>query len=151
MPETDPRVAELHARKVTPEEYHEIRRLWQVHSIAEDRRDIPGLISTLTEDCVYELVQTGHRWPGHEGARRFYTEMLAAFPDIHFALRNIVIGPQGVFEEAHVTATHAGPWLNFPPPTGGRIEFDVLILFPWDPQKRKFSGERVWFHLPTPA
>ncbi|GJQ21606.1 MAG: hypothetical protein HBSIN02_19610 [Bacteroidia bacterium] len=148
MPETDPRVAELHARKITPEEYHEIRRLWQVHSIAEDRRDIPGLISTLTEDCVYELVQTGHRWPGHDGARRFYTEMLEAFPDIHFVLRNIVIGPQGVFEEARVTATHIGRWLHFPPPSNRPIEFDVLILFPWNPHRKKFTGERVWFNLP---
>lgn len=87
---TEPRVAELHTRKVTPEQYHEIRRLWQIHSIAEDKRDIPGLISTLTEDCVYELVQTGNRWTGHDGARQFYTEMLAAFPDIHFELQNIL-------------------------------------------------------------
>lgn len=145
---TEPRVAELHSRKVTPEQYHEIRRLWQIHSIAEDKRDIPGLISTLTEDCVYELVQTGNRWVGHDGARQFYTEMLAAFPDIHFELQNIVIGPQGVFEEAHVTGTHLGTWLHFPPPSGKKIEFDVLILFPWDLEQRKFKGERVWFLLP---
>ncbi len=147
-PVTSPRVAELHSRKVSPEEYHEIRRLWQIHSIAEDRRDIPGLISTLTEDCRYELVQTGDHWDGHDGARRFYTEMLGAFPDVHFELQNIVIGPQGVFEEAHVTGTHVGRWLHFPPPSGKRIEFDVLILFPWDPGKKKFTGERVWFLLP---
>ncbi len=145
---TEPRVAELHSRKITPEEYHEIRRLWQVHSIAEDKRDIPGLISTLTDDCVYELVQTGDRWVGHDGATKFYTEMLAAFPDVHFELQNIVVGPQGVFEEAHVTGTHRGKWLNFPPPSGTLIEFDVLILFPWDLTKRKFRGERVWFLLP---
>jgi predicted ester cyclase len=144
---TDPRVAELHARKVTPELYHEIRRLWQIHSIAEDRRDIPGLMSTLTDDCVYELVQTGHRWEGKEGAARFYSEMLAAFPDIHFELQNIIIGPQGVFEEAHATGTHVGPWLNFRPPSGKKIEFSVLILFPWDMEKRKFAGERIWFLL----
>jgi predicted ester cyclase len=145
---TNPRVTELHARKVTPKLYHEIRRLWQVHSIAEDKRDIPGLMSTLTDDCVYELVQTGNRWEGKEGATRFYTEMLAAFPDIHFELRNIVIGPQGVFEEAHVTGTHVGAWLNFQPPSGSTIAFDVLILFPWDLEKRKFTGERIWFLLP---
>jgi predicted ester cyclase len=146
---TDSRIAELHARKITSELYHEIRRLWQVHSIAEDKRDIPGLLSTLTDDCVYELVQTGHRWPGHEGARRFYTEMLAAFPDIHFDLQNIVIGPQGVFEEALVAGTHVGPWLNFPAPTGKVVHFEVLILFLWDPEQRKFKGERVWFQLPN--
>ena len=82
--------------------------------IAEDNRDLPGLISTLTEDCVYELVQTGHRWEGHEGAARFYGGLLGAFPDIDFQLTDIVIGPQGVCEEADVTGTHEAEWLGDP-------------------------------------
>src|SRR5919199_6357575 len=105
-------VVDLLRRDLSPGEYDEIRELWKRHSIAEDGRDLPGLISTLTEDCVYELVQTGERWDGHEGAARFYTELLAAFPDIRFDLTDIVIGPQGVCEEAQVTATRTGAWLG---------------------------------------
>ena len=81
----------------------------RLHSKAEDARDIAGLMATLTEDCVYELVQTGHRWAGHSGATRFYMELLSAFPDIQFALTSIVVGPQGVCEEAVVDGTHQGP------------------------------------------
>ncbi len=103
------RILELLRRPVDVDEYAEIRELWKAHSIAEDNRDLPGLIATLTEDCVYEVMGTGARWEGHEGAARFYTELLTAFPDIHFDLEYIVIGPQGVCEEARVTATHAGP------------------------------------------
>jgi predicted ester cyclase len=124
-------------------EHDEIRELWKRHSIAEDNRDLPGLISTLTEDCVYELVQTGHRWEGHDGAARFYMELLAAFPDIHFDLTDIVIGPQGVYEEADVTGTHEADWLGFPP-SGERLTWKVGILFPWDPQRRLFRGERIY-------
>jgi predicted ester cyclase len=124
-------------------EHDAIRELWKKHSIAEDNRDLPGLISTLTEDCVYELVQTGHRWEGHEGAARFYTELLTAFPDIHFDLTGIVIGPQGVYEEADVTGTHEHDWLGFPP-SGERLSWKVGILFPWDPDRRLFRGERVY-------
>jgi steroid delta-isomerase-like uncharacterized protein len=133
-------------RPITPELYRRIWHEWKTHSIAEDRRDIPGLLSTLTEDCVYELAQTGHRWHGHEGAARFYTELLTAFPDIHFDLQNIVIGPQGVFEEALVTATHQGDWLGAPP-SGRQITFTVIIFFPWDVERGKFAGERVYFDL----
>ena len=104
----DDAILDVYRREVTPELYTEIRELYKTHSIAEDARDLPGLISTLTPDCVYELVQTGHRWEGHEGAARFYTELLTAFPDIQFDLTDIVIGPQGVCEEANVTATHRG-------------------------------------------
>ncbi len=136
-------VVELIRRDVTPGGYDEIRELWKKHSIAEDNRDLPGLISTLTEDCVYELAQSGHRWEGHEGAARFYTELLTAFPDIHFDLTDIVIGPQGVCEEARVTATHEARWLDYDP-TGEKLAWRVVIFFPWDPERKLFRGEKVF-------
>ena len=126
-----------------PGDYDAIRELWKKHSIAEDARDLPGLISTLTPDCVYELAQTGHRWEGHEGAAQFYTQLLTAFPDIHFDLTDIVIGPQGVCEEARVTGTHAARWLDYEP-SGERLTWRVVIFFPWDPERRLFRGEKVY-------
>ena len=47
-----------------------------------------------------------------------------------------------MFELAHVTGTHERQWLDFPG-TGERIEFETVIYFPWDPEKRKFRGEKV--------
>jgi len=133
------------------EEHAEIRELWKRHSIAEDERDLAGLISTLTEDCLYELVGTGHRWAGHEGATRFYTGLLGTFPDIDFQLTDIVIGPQGVYEEADVTGTHQGEWLGVPP-SGERLAWKVAILFPWDRDRRLFRGERIFTAgLPLPG
>ena len=136
-------VLELLRRDVEPETYREIRELWKRHSIAEDQRDLDGLIATLTEDCVYEMPWTGHVWRGHEGARRFYTELLEAFPDIDFQLTDIVIGPQGVCEEATAVGTHQKEWLGRPP-SGERESFQVLIFFPWDPEKRLFKGEKMY-------
>ena len=140
------RILELLRRPSDPDEHEAIRELWKVHSIAEDNRDLPGLISTLTEDCVYTVAGTGARWERHEGAARFYTELLTAFPDIHFDLDYIVIGPQGVCEEAVVTATHEGRWLDHEP-TGDRLEWRNAIFFPWDPVARKFKGEMVYTDL----
>ena len=137
-------IRSLLRREITPELYQRIRAEWTAHSIAEDARDIPGLLATLTEDCVYEVVQEEAVWRGHEGATRFYTGLLTAFPDIHFDLQQIVIGPQGVWEEAHVTGTHRGDWLGHTA-TGRAVQFHVLIFFPWDEQKQKFKGERVYF------
>jgi predicted ester cyclase len=140
------RILDLLRRPVDPDEVAEIRELWKVHSLAEDRRDLPGLISTLTEDCVYTVAGTGVRWEGHAGAARFYTELLTAFPDIQFDLDFIVIGPQGVCEEAVVTATHEGRWLSFEP-TGEPITWRNAIFFPWDPVRRLFRGETVYTDL----
>jgi predicted ester cyclase len=129
------------------DDYGAVRDLWKAHSLAEDARDIAGLMATLTDDCVYELVQTGHRWEGHAGATRFYTELLTAFPDIDFALTSIVVGPQGVCEEAVVNGTHRAPWLGVEP-SGERLVWRNVIFFPWDPERRLFTGERVYTFFP---
>lgn len=140
-----PAVRELLAME--PDDYVDVRELWKAHSKAEDARDIAGLMATLTDDCVYELVQTGHRWEGHEGATRFYTELLTAFPDIDFSLTNIFVGPQGVCEEAVVVGTHRAPWLGIEP-TGERMVWRNVIFFPWDRERRLFTGERVYTFFP---
>ena len=143
-------VRELLRRQVDSTEYQAIRELWKLHSKAEERRDLPGLLATLTEDCVYEIVGTEHVWHGHEGASRFYAGLLGGFPDIDFQLTNIVIGPQGVCEEADVTGTFENEWLGVPP-TGERLAWQVTIFFPWERQQRLFSGERVYTAgLPLP-
>ena len=124
-------------------EQRRIKRLWVRHSIAEDRRDIDGLIATLAPECVYEIVGTGLRWEGHAGARAFYTELFAAFPDNHFALTDIVIGPQGVFEAVVLEATHRGPFAGLQP-TGRHVRLELAILFPWDPAAQRFTGEQIF-------
>jgi predicted ester cyclase len=139
-------VRELLRRPVDADEYDVIRELWKRHSKAEDKRDLPGLLSTLTEDCVYEIVGTEHVWNGHEGAARFYTGLLGSFPDIDFQLTDIVIGPQGVCEEADVTGTHEQDWLDYAA-TGERVEFRVVIFFPWNPSAKLFTGEKIHVDL----
>jgi predicted ester cyclase len=132
------------ARRFDPVELRAIKRLWVRHSIAEDARDIDGLVATLAPDCLYEVVPTGQRWEGHDGARTFYTDLFAAFPDNRFALNDIVVGPQGVFEAAQLTGTNRGPWAGVPA-SGLPVSLQVLILFPWDSVTERFGGERIWF------
>ncbi len=139
-----PSVKERLGRPFDPAELRRIKRLWVRHSIAEDRRDIDGLVATLSSDCVYEIVPTGQRWEGHSGARDFYAELFGAFPDNAVALSDIVVGPQGVFEVATLTGTNLGPWAGAEA-TGLPIALQVLILFPLDPATERFAGERIWF------
>jgi steroid delta-isomerase-like uncharacterized protein len=127
-----------------PTTYETIRRLWIDHSKAEDARDLGGLLATLAEDCVYEIVPTGQRWEGHAGATRFYTSFLGAFPDVKFDLQDIVIGPQGVIEITRMTGTHRGEWAG-QPASNRRVETLIVIHFPWEPEVGKFAGERIYF------
>ncbi len=137
-------VQEQLARDVTPELYEKIRRLWISHSIAEDNRNLQGLIDTLSENCVYEIIPTGQRWEGHDGARNFYLSFLGAFPDVKFNMTEIVIGPQGVFEVTTLTGTHEGVWGGLEP-TGNKVHLQVIIQFPWNPTAEKFDGEKIYF------
>lgn len=132
------------ARRFDPDELRAIKKLWVRHSIAEDRRDIAGLLATLADECEYEIVPTGQRWQGLDGVRAFYTELFAAFPDNRFELTEIVVGPQGVFEVARLTGTNLGPWAGVPA-SGLPVDLEVLIFFPWDLGTRRFLGERIWF------
>ena len=134
MPVPKDEVLELMRMEVDPAEVDEIRELWKAHSKAEDNRSIEGLLATLSEDCVYTVYPDDVSWHGHEGAARFYTELLTAFPDIVFELQNIVIGPQGVVEEAIVTGTHRAKWLDNEP-TGETMTWRNAIFFPWDPNR----------------
>lgn len=136
-------IRERLAWRAGPEQFEAIRKLWINHSIAEDAHDIPGLIATLTSDCVYAVSSSGYSWEGHEGAARFYTELLTAFPDIHFDLQDIVIGPQGVFEVADVTGTFESAWLGMQP-DHQEWRWRVIIQFPWDRDRKLFRGEIVY-------
>jgi hypothetical protein len=48
-----------------------------------------------------------------------------------------------VCEEANVSATQQASWLGVPP-AEGRLEWKVVIWFPWDQERRLFRGEKVY-------
>src|SRR6187455_3052354 len=131
-------------RRFDVAELRAIKRLWIQHSLAEDARDIEGLVLTITDDGVYELVPTGQTWHGHDGVRAWYTALFEAFPDNHFDLVDIVVGPQGVFEVARLTATNSGPW-GGAPAAGLPGDLEVVIPVPGGPVAPLVSGERIRF------
>ncbi|MFN8560467.1 MAG: ester cyclase [Anaerolineae bacterium] len=88
---------------------------------------------------------TGQRWEGHDGARTFYTTFLGAFPDVHFDLQDIVIGPQGVIEIAIMTGTHQGTWAGIEA-TGKPVRLHHHP-FPLEPCRQEVRGRE---HLLRP-
>ena len=73
-------------------------------------------------------------WNGHEGATEFYEGFLAGFPENCFSVVNVFIGPQGVVEEAHFNGVNTATSSALPS-TGQPIEFDVVLMFPWDRER----------------
>lgn len=135
--------------EATREAYDQIRTVWLKHCDTELKQDMEGLLSTLTEDCVYTVVPantsgtTSQRWEGQQGAREFYTALFKAFPEQNWQPEAVVIGPQGVFSAVVLHARPVVPWVGILP-TGRTISIRMFVYFIWDPDKSKFSGELIY-------
>jgi steroid delta-isomerase-like uncharacterized protein len=128
---------------------HQIRRLWQKHVIAENRRNIPGMLATLCEDPTYILMATGAQFRGPDQVAAFYRSLFEAVPDATFELRNQYVGQEGVVEESVLKGTHTGQALFGYAARGGRIELPLTIVFPLEGER--FWGERMYFDAGTLA
>lgn len=122
----------------------QIRATWVRHNRAVESRSIEEILTTISSTCVYEMMSIGQRWEGYDGARAFYEEMFAAFPDAKVRVEDFVIGPQGVFQQGVLKATSVG-WWGAMPPTGRGIEIRLIIYLPWDAEAGCFAGERIYF------
>ncbi len=125
---------------------HYNKRLWQKHVLAENRRDIPGLLATLVEDPLYIIMATGLEYRGKEGVASFYQGLFDGMPDANFNLKSVSIDEAMVIEESVFTGTHTGPLFNLPP-SGKYITFPLIIMFPLVGDK--FWGERMYFDMYT--
>lgn len=125
---------------------HTVKRLWQKHVLAENRRDIPGLLATLVDDPLYVIMATGEQHRGKEGVGAFYQGLFDGMPDANFNLKSATIDSTMVVEESVFTGTHTGPLFGIPP-TGHFITFPLIIMFPIPGER--FEGERMYFDIIT--
>lgn len=77
--------------------------LLQAFTDAWNRHDIEGLMSFMTDDCVFEAVggpeACGTRHAGRDAVRKAFAQAWASFPDAHWGNgRHFVAGDRGVSE-----------------------------------------------------
>jgi SnoaL-like protein len=135
--------------EVSRELYDQVRALWAHHCDRENDGDVDGILTTLTDDCEYHVVNTGTRWRGHAGAREFYRGLLAAFTDVLWVPEVLVIGPQGVFDVVVLNGRQIGEWAGTKA-SAERVSLRLLIWFPWSAAQGKFAGERIYLQPVTP-
>ncbi len=125
---------------------HQLKRLWQRHVLAENRRDIPGLLATLVDEPQYTIMATGQTYDGKSGVAAFYQGLFDGLPDATFDLQTVTIGEEMVVEESRFRGTHNGALFEIPP-TGKFVTFPLIIMFPV--VSDKFYGERMYFDMNT--
>ena len=127
---------------------HDIKRLWQKHVLAENRRSIPGLLATLIEWPIYTLMADGRRFEGPEGVTRFYSGLFEGVPDATFDLKDVFISERGVVEESVLLGTQTGALFGYRAHSAA-LALPLTIVFPFDESQGRFSGERLYFDLGT--
>jgi steroid delta-isomerase-like uncharacterized protein len=63
-----------------------------------------------------------------EGFQRFYSGVLAAFPDVKADIHNMIAEGDLVATHKTLHCTHKGEFMGIPP-TGKRVEVDVIDIF----------------------
>ena len=125
---------------------HQNRRLWQKHVLAENRRSIEGLLATLCEEPVYQIMASGQEYRGQQAVAAFYTGLFEALPDATFELVNVYVGETGVVEESVLRGIHRGHWMGVDA-TGRAVELPLTIVFPM--KDGQILGERLYFDMAT--
>jgi steroid delta-isomerase-like uncharacterized protein len=123
---------------------HQNKRLWQRHVLAENRRSVDGLLATLCDEPVYQVMATGAIHRGREGVAAFYTGLFESMPDVTFDLVEVFVGENGVVEESVLVGTHAGDLFGLKP-TGQPVRLPLIIVFPM--RNTQILGERLYFDL----
>ncbi len=118
--------------------------LWIKHARAENRRELDRLISTLHEDCEYEVVPLGQRWRGKAEVREFYLGLWRGIPNVKLTLLNRIDAEDCIVEESEVWGRMEGPLFGVEP-SGQELRYRVVIFFPV--KDNLFTGERVYFDL----
>lgn len=66
--------------------------------------------------------------PTRAGSREFFAMVFAAFPDMHFIIRQQLAEGDKVVTHKTFRGTHQGPFMGIPA-TGKQVTFDVIDIF----------------------
>ena len=100
-----------------------VRRFWAAMWAADPAHALEGVV---TPDVAFRGT-LGMRMRGPEGVAEYVRAVLAAFPDYHAEIEEMVAEDDRVAARMHFTGTHQGVALGCPP-TGRKIEYSGMAL-----------------------
>ena len=113
------------------------------HVRCENEHDLDAIMATFGSDGRYDDEPWEDHRTGREGVRSYYTELLAALPDLVIEVNRRHAAAESVVLEVTIRGTHLGPWRGLPA-TGRRVEFPLCGIFTFDADDR-LKGERIYY------
>ena len=121
--------------------------LVQQHVQLENEHHLEGVLSTFGESANYEDEAWGDSYPGRDGVRSYYVQLMAALPDLEIQVRQQYVTDDNVLLEVLICGTHLGPWRGLPA-TGRRVAIPLCGVYTFDDRDR-LAGERIYYDRAT--
>jgi predicted ester cyclase len=109
------------------------------HVAAESAHDMEGTLATLTADCRFEDMPSGHVYIGHAGVRAYYERWWSAFGVSPDGGRLHMVDESTLVAETRFVGKHVGEWEGVAA-TGRPISLPVAIIVTFS--GGLMSGER---------
>jgi steroid delta-isomerase-like uncharacterized protein len=128
---------------VVPDKLDGRIQLVEEHVQAENAHDLDRIMTTFGEQARYEDQPWDEYHQGADRVRGYYTQLLAALPDLHIAIERRHVTQDDVILEVTITGTHRGEWRGLPA-TGRRVRIPLCGVFTFD-DAGKLAGERIYY------
>jgi steroid delta-isomerase-like uncharacterized protein len=117
------------------------------HVRAENQHDLEAVMATFGVGARYDDEPWADHRHGRDGVRSYYTELMAALPDLVIDVQRRHVSSDGVILEVVIRGTHGGAWRGLPA-TGRRVEFPLCGVYTFDADDR-LAGERIYYDRAT--
>lgn len=132
----------------TPDEKRAARiAIVEQHIRLENQHDLEGVLSTFGDTARYDDEPWDEHYDGAGGVRQFYTQLMAALPDLEIDVRKQHVAAETIVVEVIIRGTHRGEWKGLPA-TGRRVEIPLCGVYTFDANDR-LAGERIYYDRAT--
>ena len=121
--------------------------LVQQHVRLENEHHLEGVLNTFGEIAQYRDEAWGDSYPGRDGVRSYYEQLMAALPDLEIQIRQQHVTDDNVLLEVLICGTHLGLWRGLPA-TGRRVEVPICAVYSFDDADR-LAAERIYYDRAT--
>lgn len=118
-------------------------QLVEDHVEAENAHDLDRIMTTIGEKARYEDQPWNEHYDSRGGVRAYYTQLLAAFPDLHIDVERRHVTLDHVILEVRISGTHRGTWRGLPA-TGRPVRLPLCAVYTFD-DAGKLAGERIYY------
>ena len=117
----------------------------RAHVDAENRHDVPGVVSTFHQP-KYEVMPLGAVLDGAQPVTDFLSGVFDGFPDFAAHVPSLTHSENGVIAEGRFTGTHQHDWSGIPA-TGRTVDVPFCALFIFEDDR--LLNERLYFDFAT--